>query len=162
MKGDEGGESWSWSTTEMLKDTEKEEREMCMPPSVVTKHTSTIRKDTVVSHLTQSQRIHGGPPRVQTPPLHLRRRRHRPRVWALRRCGRATTLFSSSDLPFELPLPRHSDLKISRLGIDGHWDTCDASPSEHICELCSPTALRDVTNAFGGFSTASARALEET
>jgi hypothetical protein len=31
MKGDKEGESWSRSTTEVLKDTEKEEREMCMP-----------------------------------------------------------------------------------------------------------------------------------
>jgi hypothetical protein len=74
IKGDKEGESWSRSTTEVLKDTEKEEREMCMPPSVMTKNTSTIRKDTILSHPAQPQYRHSGLPRSRTPPLHVRRR----------------------------------------------------------------------------------------
>jgi hypothetical protein len=49
-KGDEEGESWSRSTTEVLKETEKEEREMYMPPSPAKKNTATIKKDAIVSH----------------------------------------------------------------------------------------------------------------
>jgi hypothetical protein len=65
-KGDEEGESWSRSTTEVLKETEKEEREMYMPPSPAKNNTATIRKDTIVSH--QALHRHSGPPRARTTP----------------------------------------------------------------------------------------------
>jgi hypothetical protein len=69
--------------------------------------------------------------------------------------GTASASSSSSRLPFELPLSRHSYLKISRLDINACEDDGDGSVSECACELCRYADHARKCHpmcSFGGFS----------
>jgi hypothetical protein len=129
----------SRSTTEVLKDTEKEESKMYMPPSVSKKNTAPNKKETIVSHhpdqgtmglLDKERRIcTSGDVGTcqgyrlfiileveQQQHLLVQDRLSRSRYLDLQRC--------------------RPGIRISQIDINGHWDHGGASASEQMCEHC--------------------------